>query len=57
MNPGLPAALFDSFNSDEDANDPIKDVHQASIACSVYVYARQLKRSAQRASSTCWPIS
>ncbi len=42
MNPGLPAAQFDSFDSDEDADDPIEDEHLIIIACSGYVDARQL---------------
>ncbi len=39
LNPGLPAAQFDSFDSDEDADDPID---HAIFACSGYVYARKL---------------
>ena len=42
LNPGLPAAQFDSFDSDEDADDPIEDEHHVIFACSGYVYARQL---------------
>ncbi len=46
LNPGLPAAQFDSFDSDEDADDPIEDEHHVIFACSgyvaIYVYARQL---------------
>ena len=42
LNPGLPAAQFDSFDSDEDADDPIEDDHHVVFACSGYVYARQL---------------
>ena len=42
LNLGLPAAQFDSFDSDEDADDPIEDEHHVIFACSGYVYARQL---------------
>ncbi len=42
LHPGLPAAQFDTFDSDEDSDDPIEDEHQVIIACSGYVYARQL---------------
>ncbi len=42
LNPGLPAAQFNSFDSDEDADDPIEDEHHVTFACSGYVYARQL---------------
>ena len=44
LNPGLPAAQFDSFDSDEDADidEPIEDEHHVIFACSGYVYARQL---------------
>ena len=42
LNPGLPAAQFDSFDSDEDADDPIEDEHHVIFACSGYMYARQL---------------
>ncbi len=40
--PGLSAAQLDSFDSDEDADDPIEDEHHVIFACSGYVYARQL---------------
>ncbi len=36
LNPGLPAAQFDSFDSDEDADDPIEDEHHVIFACSGY---------------------
>ncbi len=42
LNPGFPAAQFDSFDADEDADDPIEDEHHVVFACSGYVYARQL---------------
>ncbi len=42
LNPGLPAAQFVSFDSDEDADDPIEDEPHVIFACSGYVYARQL---------------
>ena len=42
VNPGLDAAQFDSFDSDDEAADPIEDEHHAIFACSGYVYARQL---------------
>ena len=42
VNPGLDAAHFDSFDSDDEAADPIEDEHHAIFACSGYVYARQL---------------
>ena len=40
-NPGIPAAWFDSFDSDEDAPDPIEDEHHVIFSCSGYVCARQ----------------
>ena len=42
VNPGLDDAYFDSFDSDDDAPDPIEDEHHVIFACSGYVYARQL---------------
>ena len=42
VNPGLDAAQFDSFDTDDEATDPIEDEHHAIFACSGYVYARQL---------------
>ncbi len=42
LNPGLPAAQLDSFDSDEDAGDPSENEHHVCFACSGYVYARQL---------------
>ncbi len=42
LNPGLPAAQLDSFDSDEDADDPFEDEHHVIFACSGHVYARQL---------------
>ncbi len=42
LNPGLPAAQSDSFDSYEDADDPIEDEHHVIFACSGYVYDRQL---------------
>ncbi len=42
LKPGLPAAQFDTFDSDEDAYDTIEDEHHVMFACSGYVYARQL---------------
>ena len=42
VNPGLDAAQFDSFDSDDEATDPIEDEHHAIFACSGYVYAGQL---------------
>ena len=42
VNPGLDAAQFDSFDSDDGAADPIEDEHHAICACSGYGYARQL---------------
>ncbi len=32
LTPGLPAAQFDSFDSDEDADDPIEDEHHVIFA-------------------------
>ncbi len=42
LNPGLPADQFDSFDSDEDAEDPIENENHVIFACSGYAYARQL---------------
>ena len=42
VNPGLDAAQFDSFDSDDEAADLVEDQHFAIFACSGYVYARQL---------------
>ncbi len=42
INPGLPAAQFDTFDSDEHADDPIEDEHHATFASTGYAYARQL---------------
>ncbi len=44
VEPRLPAAQFDSFDSAEDADDPIEDEHHVIFACSGYVYARQLRQ-------------
>ncbi len=41
VNPGIPTAQFDSFDSDEDAPDPIEDEHHVIFSCSGYVCARQ----------------
>ena len=41
LDPGLPAAQFDSFDSDEVAEDPSEDEHYIVFACSGYVYAGQ----------------
>ncbi len=63
LNPGLPAAQSDSFDSDEDANDPIEDdhmhEHHVIFACSGYVNARQLfpnlfRTKSQRNNFNCW---
>ncbi len=42
LNPGLPAAQFDSFDSDEDAADPIEDEHHVIFAGEVYATNGQL---------------
>ena len=42
VNPGLDAVQFDSFDSDDEAADPIEDEYHAIFACSGYVYGRQL---------------
>ena len=42
VNPGLSAAQFDSFDSDEDGPEPIEDEHHVIFDCSGYAYARQL---------------
>ena len=47
INPGLDAAHFDIFESDNDAPDPKEDEHHAIFACSDYVYARQLIQEMQ----------
>ncbi len=55
--PGLPAAPFDSFDSGEDADDPIEDEHHVLFACSGYVSARQLFQDLfSQSISTCWPV-
>ena len=43
-NPGLPAELWDAFDSDNDYNDsdgPIQDEHHAIFDCPGYIYARE----------------
>ena len=40
-NPGLPAELWDAFDSDDDSDEPGEDEHHAIIECSGYVYARE----------------
>lgn len=42
VNPGLPEAEFDSFDSDEEGADPIEDEHHMIFDCSGYSYARDL---------------
>ena len=42
VNPGLPAAHFDSFDSDDEASDPIEDEHHVVFDCPGYAYAREL---------------
>ena len=42
VNPGLPTAQFDSFDSDEEDVDPIEDEHHMIFDCSGYSYARDL---------------
>lgn len=39
-NPGLPAAYFDSFDSDEEGSDPVEDEHHMIFECSGYVCVR-----------------
>ena len=39
-NPGLPAALWDAFDSDDDSDGPIEDERHAILDCPGYVYAR-----------------
>ncbi len=53
---GLPAAQFDSFDSDEDADDPIEDEHHVIFACSGYVYARQLFPDLYSKTTSSWPL-
>ena len=38
--PGLPAELWDDFNSD-DSDGPLEDEHHARFDCPGYVYARE----------------
>ena len=38
--PGLPAELWDGFDSDDDSDEPVEDEHHA-IDCPGYVYARE----------------
>ncbi len=42
LNWGLLAARFESFNSNEHANDPIEDEHHVIPACFGYVFAGHL---------------
>ena len=42
INPGLPAAQFDSFDSDEEDANHIEDEHHMIFDCSGYSYARDL---------------
>ena len=42
VNPGIPEAEFDSFDSDEESADPIEDEHHMIFDCSGYSYARDL---------------
>ena len=38
----LPAEQFDSFDSDEEAPDPIEDEHHVVFTCPSYAYVRSL---------------
>ena len=42
-NPGLPAELWDAFDSDDDSDvdEPVEDEHHAVFECPGYVYARE----------------
>ena len=40
-NPGLPAELWDAFDSEDDSDGPIEDEHHASFDCPGYMYARE----------------
>ena len=43
-NPGLPAELWDAFDSDDDGDGPIRpieDQHHAIFDCPGYMYARE----------------
>ena len=39
--PGLPAELWDAFDSDDDSDGPIEDEHHAIFDCTGYRYARE----------------
>ena len=43
-NPGLPAELWDAFDSDDESNEsegPVEDEHHAIFDCPGYMYARE----------------
>lgn len=39
--PGLPAELWDAFDSDDESEEPIEDEHHAIFGCPGYMYARE----------------
>ena len=40
-NPGLPAELWDAFDSDDGSEEPVEDEHHAIFNCPGYMYARE----------------
>ena len=40
-NPGLPAELWDAFDSDNDSDGPVVDEHHIIFYCPGYVSARE----------------
>ena len=40
-NPGLPAELWDAFDSDDESDGPVEDEHHAIFDCQGYMYARE----------------
>ena len=40
-NSGLPAELWDAFDSDDDSDEPVEDEQHAIFECPAYVSARE----------------
>ena len=41
INPGLPAELWDAFDSDDESDGPVEDQQHAIFNCPGYMYARE----------------